>query len=113
MAPNTNLPSTHLHSIRSDKIRRPLRDRIHQTRQIPPHLQRKNARVHHPQIPRPVHHHPLTHHSALIPWSHSAGADGMILAAETTPHKRLHVALVELVEVWFLEGVAAVFEVGG
>lgn len=37
----------------------------------------------------------------------------MILAAETIPHKRLHVALVELVKIWFLKGVTAVFEVGG
>lgn len=37
----------------------------------------------------------------------------MILAAETVPHERVDVALVEFVEVRLLEGVAAVFEVGG
>lgn len=112
-APNTNLPSTYLNPIRFDETRRPLRNRIHQTRQIPPHLQRKHTRVHHAQIPRPVHHHPLTHDSALIPRSHSAGTDGMILAAEAVAHERVDVALVEFVEVRLLEGVAAVFEVGG
>ena len=100
-----------LYSTRLYEIRRPLRNRIHQTRQIPPHLQRKHARVHHPQIPRPEHYHLLAHDPSCLPRSHRTGTDGMILAAETIPHERLHVTFVELVETW-LKSVAAVFEVG-
>ena len=98
-------PQTYTLSIRLYEIRRPLRNRVHQTRQVPPHLQRKHARVHNAQIPRLVHHHLLAHHPSFTPRSHGAGADGVILAAETIPHKRLHVLFVELVET-LLEGVA-------
>ena len=97
-------------SIRLYKIRPPLRNRIHQTCQIPPHLQRKHACVHNSQITRSVHYHPLIHYSAFCPWSHGACSYRVVFATEAVPYESLYVILIEFVETG-LEGISSIFEV--